>query len=189
MLQGSVLFVSTSTIFSQTVLQRDIFDFLFSNYQPIFSTVIFNMLSGKIDMVQVTLRGTTLYPSSVILLLWAAVHPAAWVIFKKGLLFLKHSSGCLCPKKKSWIPYPALQELSWVPLALSLEKLEQDSGWYFLLCTIIKHESCFSPRVKMVLWSDTFLSKKKSVVMLDKQKEALDTKKNTFWPEITCKVL
>lgn len=33
----------------------------------------------------------------------------------------------------------------------------------------------------MVLWSDTFLSKKESVVMLDKQKEALDTKRKTLF--------
>ena len=58
--QGSVLFVSTSIIFSQTVLQRDIFDFLFLII-CLFSHQLFsNMLLGKIDMVQAILRGITL---------------------------------------------------------------------------------------------------------------------------------
>ena len=57
--QGSVLFVSTF-IFSQTVLQRDIFDFLFLII-CLFSHQLFsNMLLGKIDMVQAILRGITL---------------------------------------------------------------------------------------------------------------------------------
>ena len=58
--QGSVLFVSISIIFSQTVLQRDIFDFLFLII-CLFSPQLFSsILSGKIDMFQVILRGTTL---------------------------------------------------------------------------------------------------------------------------------